>query len=171
MKLRFPSFERRYVYVLNVKPRGGLIPFLWIAKVGFSVDADLRAADVERSIWQKTGQNVLVLPFFRVRVFMFRGIEKAVHTVLRPYNTVRFAGANGGTEFFRVINVLCGLLCYTLFWWLGLPCAGWLALCIMVLPLPFDFALFVALLAALEYCIVLALIYIGYLLFVITIGI
>lgn len=164
MKLRLPRLERRYVYVLNVKPKGGLIPFLWIAKVGFSVDADLRDSDVERSIWQTTGQNVLVRPFFQVRVFMFRGIEKAIHTILKPYNTVRFAGANGGREFFRVINVLCGLLCYVLFWGHGLPCAGWLALCVMVLPWPLDFSLFVVLLAAFEYCVVGALIYICYLL-------
>ena len=165
-----PRFERRYVYVLNVRPASGLVPFLWVAKVGFSVDADLRAADVERSIWQMTGQNVRVSTFFRVRVFMFRGIEKAVHTVLRPYNTLKFSGANGGTEFFRVINLVFGLLCYLLFWAYGWPCAGWLALCVMLAPFPLDFALFVMLLAVVEWALIGAGIYAGYLLTVTFLG-
>jgi hypothetical protein len=165
-----PRIERRYVYVLNVRPASGLIPFLWVAKVGFSVDADLRAADVERSIWQRTGQNVRVSTFFRVRVFMFRGTEKAVHTALRPYNTLKFSGANGGTEFFRVINLVLGLMCYLFFWAYGLPCAGWLALCVMLLPWPLDFALFVLLLAVVEWALIGAAVYVGYLLTITFIG-
>lgn len=150
MKLpRLP--DRRFVYVLNVSPRNGLIPFLWIGKVGFSVDADVRAADVERSIWQTTGMQVRVRRLFRVRVFMYRAIEAAIHTVIRPYRSSRFEGASGGTEFFRVFNVVSGLLCYCLFYAYSLPCAGWLALCVMVLPWPIDFALFVLLLALVEY--------------------
>lgn len=147
--MRFP--DRRYVYVLNVRPVNTLIPFLWVGKVGFSVDSDVRAADVERSIWQETGVQVRVSRFFHARVFMYRPIEKAIHTVIRLYRSKRFERASGGTEFFTVLNVFAGLLCYLAFWAYSLPCAGWLALCVMVLPWPVDFALFVGILALVEY--------------------
>ena len=161
MKLpRLP--DRRFVYVLNVSPRNSLIPFLWIGKVGFSVDADVRAADIERSIWQTTGMQVRVRRLFRVRVFMYRAIEAAIHTVIRPYRSSRFEGASGGTEFFRVFNLVSGLLCYCLFYAYSLPCAGWLALCVMVLPWPVDFVLFVLILAAVEYALYCVAIYAAY---------
>lgn len=145
------KIERKYVYVFNVRPVGDLIPFLWIAKVGFSTDDTTRAADVERSIWQELGLSVRVSRFFSVRVFMFRAIEKALHGVLKPYHSKRFNGSNGGTEYFTILNVFTGLVSYILLWGMSLPCAGWLSLCIMVLPLPLDFALFALLLAAVEY--------------------
>lgn len=163
MKFPFRLPDRRYVYVLNVTPTNSLIPFLWIGKVGFSVDADVRAADVERSIWQTTGLQVRVRRFFRVRVFWYRAIEKAIHNVLRPYRSKRFEAANGGTEFFTVLNVVSGLCAYCALWSIGVPCASWLALCVMLLPLPLDFALFVILLAAFEYAVMAALIYAAWL--------
>lgn len=169
MKLRLP--DRRYVYVLNVTPKSGLIPFLWIGKVGFSVDSDVRAADVERSIWQETGLNVNVKRFFRVRVFMYRAIEKAVHAVIRPYQNRRFKDASGGTEFFTILNLFTGLLCYIGFWAFNIPCAGWAAACVMVLPWPVDFAVFVLLLAAVEYVLAGALLWAAYVVFIAIIGI
>lgn len=159
MKLLFPKFERRYVYVLNIMPASGIIPFLWIGKVGFSADADIRAAEVELSIWQKTAHKVEVKRFFAVRVFWFRSIEKAIHTVLRPYQTCKFIKANGGSEMFRILNVFTGLLAYIAAYAIGIPCASWLGLCVMVLPWPLDMALCVALLALFEavvICIIIA---------------
>lgn len=162
MKIRFRIPDRRYVYVLNVTPVNSLIPFLWIGKVGFSVDADVRAADVERSIWQTTGLQVRVRRFFGVRVFWYRGIEKAIHNVLKPYRSKRFEAANGGTEFFTVRNVITALCAYCGLWSIGIPCASWLALCVMFLPLPLDFALFIALLAAFEYAVIAVMIYMAW---------
>lgn len=157
MKLRLP--DRRYVYVLNVLPTNSLIPFLWIGKVGFSVDADSRAADVERSIWQTTGVQVRVRRFFRVRVFMYRAIEKAIHTLIRPYQSRRFDGASGGTEFFTVLNVFTGIVAYLLMYIYSIKCAGYTALVVMLLPWPVDFALFVLLLALFEYALIAVCIY------------
>jgi hypothetical protein len=154
--------QRKYVYVFNVRPVGDLIPFLWIAKVGISGDDAIRAADVERSILQELGLQVRVSRFFRARVFMFRGIEKALHGVLKPYNSKRFRGSNGGTEYFTVLNVFTGLVSYILAWGAGIPCAGWLAAVIMLLPLPLDFALFAALLAAVEYTLAGLVVYAAY---------
>ena len=167
-----PRIERRYVYVLNVRPaKPGLLPFLWVAKVGFSVDADVRAADVERSIWQVTGQNVRVSTFFRVRVFMFRGIEKAVHTVLRRYKTDRFAGASGGTEFFNVRNFVTGILAGIAYYAAGGTCPVWFALFVYILPWPIEFAFYVLLLAIVELILIGAAVYVGYLLTITIIGI
>lgn len=168
MKFRIP--DRRYVYVLNVRPVNAWIPFLWIGKVGFSVDADIRAADVERSIWQITGTQVRVRKFFCVRLFLYRAVEAAIHAVIKPYRSRRFDGASGGTEFFTVLNVFAGLLCYLGFWAYSLPCAGWLAALVMVLPWPIDFALFVGLLALVEYAIYGAALLLLYFIGVILIG-
>lgn len=161
--IRLPAFpDRRSVYVFNVKPVNAVIPFLWIGKVGFSVDADVRAADVERSIWQTTGVQVRVSRFFHVRVFAYRAIEKAIHTVIKPYRSNRFEGASGWTEMFTILNIFTGLLCYIGFWALSIPCASWLCLCIMVLPWPIDFAVFVAVLAAFEYAVCGLLMWVAY---------
>ncbi len=173
MKLRLPSLERRYVYVLNVKPKGSLIPFLWVAKVGFSVDADLRAADVERSIFEKTGHSVNLVVFFKFRVFLFRSIEKAVHNVLRwkIYRYTEFEAANGGTEFFRVFNLLTAAIISILYWGAGGTCPVYLFLFCLAIPYPIDFAILVAVLCGFIYLLIGCVIYAGYLITITMIGI
>ena len=158
--MKLPS--RKYVYVLMTWGAGGLPT--WVGKVGFSYDADARAADVERSIWQITGAPVRVRVFFRARVFLYRGIEKAIHTVIRRYQSRRFSGASGGTEFFHTLNPVTAVLLSMLYWGYGGQCPGWFGLCVLALPLPLDFTLFVLLLAAVEW---LAIALIFYILFLI----
>lgn len=152
---------RKYVYVLMTWGNYGLPT--WVGKVGFSYDADVRAADVERSIWQITGSPVRVRVFFRVRVFLYRHIEKAIHTVIRRYQSQRFAGASGGTEFFHTLNPVVALIFGLLYWGYGGQCPGYFSGAVLLLPLPLDFALFVLLLAAVEWLAVAAFLYIAFL--------
>jgi hypothetical protein len=144
----------KYVYVLSVWKKSGMLPFsypVWIGKVGFSYDAKNRAADVERSIWQITGEQVYVRTFFFVPVFMYRPIEKAIHTVLKPYRSGRFALASGGSEFFTVLNPFSAGIALLVMWGIGAKCAHVYAALLFLFPLPVDFALFVLLLASVEY--------------------
>ena len=162
MKFKFP--DRRYVYVLNVRHRSGLPA--WIGKVGFSVDPEYRAADIEDSIWRVTGEKVTVRRLFKVRVFMYRKIESVVHGVLKAYRCKRFEGASGGSEFFHTFNPFLGLIVGILAWGYGAQCPVWFGLVIAAIPLPLDFIIYVALLAAVEYIIAGALIWVLWCLFI-----
>lgn len=163
MKIRFRIPDRRYVYVFNVKPESEVIPSFWIGKVGFSADDEKRAADIERSIFEKYGVRVKLVRWIRVKVFWYRGIEKAVHNVLKVYKTQRFRDANGGTEFFWTFNALAGLLVYVVLWGLGLKCAVWIGIGVMGIPRPVDMCICVLFLAAFEYAVMAVLIYAAYL--------
>lgn len=151
--------DRKYVYVLMTWSAAGLRLPTWVGKVGFSHDADIRAADIERSIWQVTGYPVRVRVFFRVRVFLYRQIETAIHTVIRPYQSRRFAGCSGGTEFFHTLNPFAAVLFGLLMYGWGSGCPQWWAACVLLLPWPIDFAVFVLLLAAVEYLLALLALY------------
>lgn len=147
MKITIP--DRRYVYVLNVRHRSGLPS--WIGKVGFSVDSDNRASDVERSIWQVSGEKMTVRRMFQAKVFMYRKIESVVHSVLRFYRCNRFEGASGGTEFFYEVNPFIATVLTLLYWGYGGQCPMHCWLFIAAIPLPIDFIVYVILLAAVEY--------------------
>lgn len=163
MKKLFRIPDRRYVYVFNVRPENDVIPSFWIGKVGFSADDEKRAADIERSIFEKYGVRVKLVRWIRVKVFWYRGIEKAVHNVLNIYRTQIFRDASGGTEFFWTFNALAGLLVYVVLWWLGLNCAVWIGIGVMGIPRPVDMCICVLLLAAFEYACLGGAIYAGYL--------
>lgn len=163
MKIRFRLPDRRYVYVFNVHPVNSLIPFLWMGKVGFSGDDETRAADIERSIFERCGVQVKLVRAIRVKVFWYRGIEKAVHTALSHLQSDRFRASNGGSEYFRTLNVLTGLLVYVALWGLGLKCAVWVGIIVMAIPRPVDMCIFVFLLAAFEYAVMAAVIYAAWL--------
>ena len=113
MKLSLPA--RKWVYVFNIKPKSFFPPFLWLGKVGFESDGTDRANGVEYSIRQKLGLEVEVVRVIRVKVFMYRAIEKAVHNVLKVLRSKRLEGCSGwfGGRWFRRWFVR---------WWLGSRC-------------------------------------------------
>ena len=149
MKLSLPA--RKWVYVFNIKPKSFFPPFLWLGKVGFESDGTDRANGVEYSIRQKLGLDVEVVRVIRVKVFMYRAIEKAVHNVLKVLRSNRLEGCSGWTEMFNVLNVFTGLIVLIVAYGLGWDCASWLALCVMLIPYPLDMCVCVLLLAGVEY--------------------
>lgn len=149
MKLQFP--QRKWVYVFNIRPTTLFPPFLWLGKVGFESDGTDRANGVEYSIREKLGLEVRVVRVIRVKVFMYRAIEKAVHNVLRFLHSNRLKGCSGWTEIFNVLNIVTGLLALCFAYGMGWNCAVWLALCVMLVPYPLDMVLCVGLLACVEY--------------------
>lgn len=153
--MKLPS--RKYVYVMTIWSASGLP--MWLAKPGFSVDADYRAADVERSIWQITGEKVSVRPFFRVKVWMWAGIERTLLGLVRRLKSRRFQGASGWTEVCHAVNPIAGLLAGMLGYGMGMQCPVWLGLCVSALPWPLDLALCLVLLLVIELALILGGLY------------
>jgi len=173
MKLGIPS--RKYVYVFSITPQRlftlqrlrnplqfwRLLWCLYLGKVGFESEGTDRAGGVEYSIRERLNLDVKVKRVIRVKVFMYRPIEKAVHNVLRGLgmHSPHLKGCSGWTEIFRIFNVISGLACmlfayaylppYTIFG-IGLPVI--IALIVMVAPRPLDMALFVLFLYGVEIC-------------------
>lgn len=166
--------ERKYVYVFSISPQGLFSPvrllrplelwrLLWcmyLGKVGFEAEGTDRANGVEYSIRERLGLDVRVKRVLRVKVFMFRPIEKAVHNVMNAagLHSPHLRGCSGWTEIFRVFNVVTGILAMlaayaflppaTLFG-IGLPVV--IGLAVMLTPYPLDMALYVLVLAGVEY--------------------
>lgn len=165
MKLTLSIPQRKYVYVFSVWPSGLFRPAillrplqlwrlfwcLYLGKVGFESDGTDRASDVEYSIRERLGLDVRVLRVFRVKVFMYRAIEKAVHNVVAPLHSKRLQGCSGWTEIFRVVNIVTGLLTLCAAYAFGVDHAFVPALAVMFAPYPLDMALCVLLLASVEY--------------------
>ena len=139
------------MYVFNIVPDTMWPPFLWLGKVGFESDGTDRASNVEYSIRQKLGLDVRVKRVVRVKVFMYRGIEKAVHNVLKILHSKRLKGCSGWTEIFNILNVFTGIIVMIIAYGLDAPCVAVFALFIMLIPYPLDMVIFVLLLAAFEY--------------------
>lgn len=172
MTLSLPT--RKWVYVFSIQPVrlftlsrlmqprqfARLLWCLYLGKVGFESQNTDRANGVEYSIRERLGLDVRVKRVIRVKVFMFRPIEKAVHNVMNSagLHSPHLQGCSGWTEIFRVFNVVSGLLILCAAYaflpemsvaGLGLPVL--IGLAVMFTPYPIDMALYVLLLAALEY--------------------
>lgn len=168
------KLERKYVYVFSISPQGLFTPArllrprelwrlwwcLYLGKVGFEAEGTDRAGNVEYSIRQVIGLDVKVQRVIRVKVFMYRPIEKAVHNVMNAIglHSPHLRGCSGWTEIFRVFNVATGILAmlgayiflpaFTVF---GLHIAVLIGLAVMLAPYPFDMALYVLVLALVEW--------------------
>lgn len=171
MRINVP--QRKYVYVFSIAPQGLFSPVrllrplelwrllwcLYLGKVGFESDGTDRAGNVEYSIRERLGMDVRVKRVLRVKVFMYRPIEKAVHNVMNAMglHSPHLRGCSGWTEIFRVFNVITGILAMcaayaflpplTLF---NLHVAVYVGLAVMLTPYPLDMALCVLLLFGFE---------------------
>jgi hypothetical protein len=154
--MRLPT--RKWVYVFHIRATGLALP-LYLGKVGFESDGTDRAGDVEYSIRQKLGMEVKVRRVIRVKVFMYRAIEKAVHNFMRKFclHSNKLRGCSGWTEIFHIFNFLTGLIILCTGYWVGWDCAPWLAGCWMLIPYPLDMLFCVCFLAALEYALYAAI--------------
>lgn len=132
------------------------------AKVGISAAPEMRAADIEASILEKYGDSVQLVRVLCVRLFLYRGVEKAVHRFISMLPCRAYRNASGGTEFFITLNPLLGLLVMLLLYCLNVKYPPLLAILVGVIPLPLDMCLLVLLLAAVEYAALIAAAYLGW---------
>ncbi len=81
-------------------------------KVGVKGDADSgRMIDIQRSIRQETEYTEVDLyPVWAFPSFAPKEVEKRVHKIHRIFKTDKFAGSNGGTEWFAGGNWLAAFL-------------------------------------------------------------
>ena len=155
-----PSALRRavglqFVYCMGIFPaRWHLFGFRWVVKVGVSDSPLQRRRDVQDGLRQQTGErlHVYVLP---LPVFASRQCEGAAHGLLNTAGLSRnpFPGTTGHTEWFLSANFLCGFGAFLYAFADGMPFAaalGWWAL-VALLPVPFDAALLVLLVAAIHW--------------------
>ena len=140
--------RRKYVYVMSIWSKTGLPT--WKAKPGISYDADLRAAAVEQSIWQVTGEKVTVRPFLKLKVWMWASIETVILSMWGRLRSRRYQGASGWSEVVHVLNPISCIIAGAVWCGAGLDCPGWFALCVLLLPWPIDLALCLLLLWLIE---------------------
>lgn len=140
--------------------------FPWRGKVGISANVEQRRASIEQEFRYRFGDHVRVWRLFRLPILTdARSFEQAIHNALKklPYWECRtMHGTNGYTEWFWAANWILAILSYFACMALNLDCKALVAACVLILPLPLDFALFVLLLAAAEYA---AAVGVGYLIF------
>lgn len=140
--------------------------FPYRGKVGISANVEQRRASIEQELRRKFGDHVRVWRLFSLPILTdARSFEGAIHSVLNgmPYwECATMRGTNGGTEWWWHLNWVTAILTYFLCIGMVWDCALPVTLAAFLLPLPLDFALFVALLAGAEYAAAAGL---GYLIF------
>lgn len=148
----------QFVYCMGIFPdRWHLLGFRWVVKVGISDTPSQRRRDVEAGVRGFTGEklHVYVLP---LPVFAPKQCEGTLHWVLKPLASNPFPGTSGHTEWFLSFNVLTGYAVFLCAYADGMPLTaalGWWAL-VALLPVPFDAALLVVLVAALQWAVFIA---------------
>lgn len=149
------SLGLQFVYCMAIiPPRERWWRFRWVVKVGVSDGVLQRRKDVQAGVRKYTGEALHVY-VFPLPVFAPKPCEIAVHGVLNTAGLSRnpFPGTTGHTEWFLSFNFLFG---FVVAWYAfadGMPFAaalGWWAL-VALLPVPFDAALLVLLVAAIHW--------------------
>lgn len=147
------SIGLQFVYCMGIFPaRFNLLGFRWVVKVGVSDSPLQRRRDVEAGVRAYTGEKIHVY-IFPLPVFAPKPCEMAVHAVLRAFKRNPFPGTSGYTEWFLSANFLFGFVVAFYALTNGMPLTaalGWWAL-VALLPVPFDAALLVLLVAALHW--------------------
>lgn len=168
--IRLPKIQlprRKAVYVFNVTADLFGVP-LWVGKVGHSANEVSRAADIENSIWQKTGKKVQINQFLAVRLFTYRASEKIIHSALKPLQTDIFKSANGWTEFFRILNIYSAIVVALALYYFGIDGPGSIlyAVAVALIPRPIDMAFFVLVMALIEWALICLGCYVGWVIIV-----
>ena len=150
-RLRLPRFESVYVFHYAERKRSG--------KIGKGQDFVIRMRQVKESIERETGEKIKMNCALAVPV-LFSGLsEKAVHRFLNwaalyPKDTK--ACGSGRTEWWKFRNYLSCALVLLILGLCGVQGKGWFLLAVIVLfyDWPLDFALFVLVLALLQYAVI-----------------
>ena len=147
------SLGLQFVYCMAViPPRERWWHFRWVVKFGLSDSPFQRRRNVESDLRGYTGQRLHVY-VFPLPVFAPKQCEGTLQTVTRKIRRDPFPGTTGGTEWVLLINFLCGFAVFLYAFAEGMPftaALGWGAL-VALLPVPFDAALLVLLVAALHW--------------------
>lgn len=164
------SIGLQFVYCMGIFPaRWHLFGFRWVVKVGVSDSPFQRRRDVQAGIRAYTGEKMHVY-IFPLPVFAIRQCETTVHGLLNTAGLSRnpFPGTTGHTEWFLSFNFLSGFFMFLYAFADGMPLTaalGWWAL-VALLPVPFDAALLVLLVAAIHWAVVLLVMWLGAKIFV-----
>ena len=147
------SIGLQFVYCMGIFPaRWHLFGFRWVVKFGLSDSPFQRRKDVEAALRGYTGERLHVY-VFPLPVFAPKQCEGTLQTVTRKIRRDPFPGTTGGTEWVLLANFLCGFAVFLYAFAEGMPLTaalGWWAL-VALLPVPFDAALLVLLVAALHW--------------------
>ena len=138
-----------FVYVIYDRDR------FHTAKIGKADVPTNRLRGIKQSIKNETGNTSDAVLFFYFPTFRPYKVENALHRFLYPAD--RRAKGSGKTEWFKYLNVYTMLFVYILGYWLGLPndYLGFACGVSLLIPRPFDFALLVFFLCAVEWVVVL----------------
>lgn len=136
-------------------------------KVGVSGNVESRRQQVEAALREKFGQHIRVKCLLALPILTNAyNFESAIHQALRGlrYPSCKtMQGTTGWTEWFWYVNAITSILAYSCAKIAGLECAGAVGFCTLALAVvPLDFALFVLLLAMVEYSIAAAIVWAVY---------
>lgn len=140
--------------------------FPWHGKIGIAGNVEERRKSIEQQLRQKFGDHVRVKRLLSLPIITSAyNFEQAIHNALdgMPYwrcETMR--GTNGWTEWRWCANFIIAILAYFYAYAMNWNCGAWCSLVALLLPLPLDFALYVALLAGAEYAAAAGLVYLAY---------
>jgi hypothetical protein len=134
--LKTPRIE--FIYVMWT-PK-----FMRLAKIGRTRDIIQRRNDVAASIKGVTGKDLKLYPVFAFPVLLTDRVEAALHEFAGGWygRSKELRDTNGGSEWFRVMNVFSALLVFLV------TGSGGLSLAVLMLPFPVDFFIYAALLSA-----------------------
>lgn len=143
MKLRLQIEHIYCLYSFSFPLRG---------KIGISENPQRRRLEIESDLRRKFGDHVRVRRLISLPVITSAGaFESAIHRALRPLHCQTMRGTSGWSEWFWAFNPVVAILVWLFLWAHGNERATTAALFIFFVPVPLDFALYVACLAAVEY--------------------
>lgn len=125
--------------------------FPYRGKSGRSTQFDTRIRDIKQSMSEEMGRNIRVYLFFKMPMFWAGKAEKAIQNSVLWRSATGMPGS-GRTEWAHVLNVYSFIVSYILLWGFGFPVH--FSLLLLVAPLPFDFAVFVLVIAFAQYAFV-----------------
>ena len=149
--MKLPKFETLYcLYDPFALP--------WRAKIGISIDHEIRKGQVEQSIKQEHGIS-LNLRRFGVPVLFARKNERLAHWIFKKMKYTGVWNSNGGQEWFWALNILSFVLCWALMSYYGIEAAKWKAFFFLVLPIPVDHILVISILFLVQWAVLLGSLY------------
>lgn len=125
--------------------------FLYRGKSGRSTQFNIRIKDIERTMSEEAGRSIRVCQLFKMPMFWAGKAEKAIQNSILWRKASGMPGS-GKTEWAHVLNVYSFIISYLLLWGFGLPTQ--FSLLFLAAPLPFDFAIFVLVIALAQYAFV-----------------
>ena len=153
-RFRLPRFEDIYVQAAPME-----IPYR--GKAGVSVDGRVRCDQIASSIEQITGQRVHLRTWAKASVLYPYRCEKIIHWVLDRvhWKYKGFKGSTGWTEWYIGPNILTFFALLALLWHFDISEPFYKAVFVLIVPAPLDQILLVYLVWAVQWAIMLTLLF------------